>query len=283
MINLNGNLDSESISILDQGVLYGFGLFETMRGYNKNVVQIEDHLQRLFSSAESIAWNLPWTKELLINEIQRCVDLSECSDLYIRLTVTKGDGQSIQPSYAIIVKPYQKQSEDSYKQGWHLLPVSIQKNSTSPTSRLKSLNYLDNILARQEAIAKGANEGLFLNEKGYVAEGTKTNLFIVDVHNILITPNLSSGILPGITRQTIIDIAIAQKIEVQERQVELSELDHAKEIFCTNSLIELMPVTLWNNNKVGNGYPGKMTMLLQECYKAKVIFKGKNSKRTLLM
>jgi branched-subunit amino acid aminotransferase/4-amino-4-deoxychorismate lyase len=267
MININGDFTKKEISVLDQGFLYGFGLFETMRVYEGTVFSVEKHLDRLYAGAKALEWSLPWTPGELMIEIKRSVELLPCADLYLRLTVSKGNDihGNTPPSFMILVRPYDVLPVDCYERGWSLVTVSTRKNSTSLLSRLKSLNYLDNILAKQEAKLKSADEGLFLNELGYVAEGTISNIFL-SVKDTLITPSLSTGILNGITRQVVLDIAKNQGIVCEERYLTLDELVLAEEIFCTNSLLEIMPVTSLNAHAVGIGKSGPMTEILSRQY-----------------
>jgi len=271
LIRINGQ-NSDQISVLDHAFLYGFGLFETMRGYDGAIFCLQEHLDRLYQAAESLQWILPWEKKELQAAVLDTIQKVDHPDLYIRLNVTRGLGKSPDPttcenpSYVVIVKPYHK----SPLEGWDLKPVSIRRNTTSITSRIKSLNYLDSILAKQEAKANNAHEGLMLNEKGEVAEGSMSNLFIVTKAKTLATSNLESGILNGITRQVVLKLAKELHIPFEERIIELPELDKAAEIFCTSSLVELMPVLQWKNKTVGSGHIGPITQSLLNSYRDRV-------------
>lgn len=270
IINVNGDFTKHMVHVLDQGFLYGFGLFETMRAYHGQVFSLDRHLDRLYSSAALLAWELPWTAKQLEMEIERSVANFSCPDLYVRLSVSRGDmaGQT-PPSFVIIVRPYEPLAPVCYEQGWSMLQVAIRRNSTSLLSRVKSMNYLDNLLAKQEAKQSGADEGLLLNEQGYVAEGTLSNIFMV-VKSKLITPAVETGILNGVTRQLVLELAQAQGLVCEERLIALAEIATAEELFCTNSLMEIMPVTCWENHKVGGGVPGPVTQMLRNEY-AKLI------------
>jgi branched-subunit amino acid aminotransferase/4-amino-4-deoxychorismate lyase len=151
------------------------------------------------------------------------------------------------------------------------VPVSICRNSSSPLSRIKSLNFLDNILAKQQAKQLGAQEGLMLNERGDVAECTLSNLFLVNSSGDLITPHIETGVLNGITRQIVLDLARQLSIPCVERSVKTHELDTCIELFCTSSLIEIMPITKWQNQTIGNGKIGCLTEKLLSAYREKII------------
>jgi branched-chain amino acid aminotransferase len=272
LININGDTSAQSISVLDHGFLYGFGLFETMRAYDGYVFGLEHHLERLAASAASLGWDIPWTKEELTEELEKLVMHDSCTDLYIRLTISRGAGLASpepttcsNPNYIIFVRPYRALSEETYQRGWRLSQVTIRRNSSSPLSRIKSLNYLDNILAKQEAKRQHADEGLLLNEAGDVAEGSMSNIFLIQ-DGALITPCIETGILNGITRQTILDIARLRSIPCKEKYVTVTDLAIAEELFCTSSLLEVMPVTSWNGKPVGTGKAGDATQKFRKWY-----------------
>jgi branched-chain amino acid aminotransferase len=274
LININGDTSTQSISVLDHGFLYGFGLFETMRAYDGYVYGLEHHLKRLTAGAASLGWDIPWTQEELTREIEKLVMHDACPNLYIRLTISRGAGSAspdpmtcLNPNYIIFARPYRALPEETYQRGWRLSQATIRRNSSSPLSRIKSLNYLDNILAKQEAKRHHADEGLLLNEAGYVAEGSMSNIFLVQ-DGVLVTPCIETGILNGITRQTILDIARSHNIPCKEKYVTLTDLAMAEELFCTSSLLEVMPVTSWNEKPVGTGRAGEVTQKFRQWYRA---------------
>jgi len=155
---------------------------------------------------------------------------------------------------------------ESYKRGFSIIVSSWRRNSQSPLSRLKSSCYMENVLARQEARAAGADEALMLNERGLVAEGSTSNIFLVK-GKLLLTPPIESGALPGITRETVLELARAMKLESIEREIELAELAEAEEAFLTNSILEIMPLTRFGDKSLGPGIPGTLTQQLMSTYK----------------
>jgi branched-chain amino acid aminotransferase len=271
-ININGRLQQTFINVMDYGFLYGFGLFETMRAYDGYIFCLDRHLERMYQSAEVLRWNLPWRKEELAEQILKTLASVHGHNAYIRVTVTRGIGTGldlttcIEPSFVIMVRPYQPLPAQKYHQGWHLITSMIRRNATSPLSRVKSLNYADNLLAKQEARHKGADEALFLNEAGYVAECSTANVFLVK-NGVLSTPCLDSGILNGITRQVVLELGEKSGIPVSQPWVGLADLNDADEIFCTNSLMEIMPVTKWDDKIVNQSVPGPVTVMIQEQYR----------------
>lgn len=271
-ININGLRQQTSISVMDYGLLYGFGLFETMRAYDGHIFCLDRHMDRLYLSAETLQWSLPWAKEELAGQVVKTLVSSRGQNAYVRLSVTRGTGTGldpatcVEPSFVIMIRSYQPCSEQQYRQGWHLATSAICRNTTSPLSRVKSLNYTDNLLAKQEARHKGADEALFLNETGYVAECSTANIFMVK-KGVLCTPSPDTGILSGITRQIILELADQSGIPVVQSLLRPADLSDADEIFCTNSLVEIMPITKWDRQAVGRGMPGPVTGMIREQYR----------------
>lgn len=267
LININGDFTKGELSVLDHGLLYGYGLFETMRAYEGKVFSASRHLDRLYASAAKIGMVLPWTQDELLLELKRSVAKISAPNLYIRLTLSKGtdvDGP-LSPSFIIFVRPYEPMPPSCYQRGWSLATVTARKNSTSLLSRLKSLNYLENLIALQEAKLNLADEGLFLNELGYVAEGTRSNIFLV-AQDRLITPSVETGILNGITRQIVLETATANGLCCEECFITQDMLASSDEVFCTNSLMEIMPVTRVDREIVGSGMLGTITQKLMQKY-----------------
>ena len=283
IIYLNGQLIPRSIAKLspfDYGFLYGYGLFETMRAYNGHIFRLDSHLTRLCCSAESIGL----THSILItNEGKQslkaaCIETLEANklkDARLRLTVSAGEGDMTpdlgtcsNPTILITARNLVPSPSEKYGTGFKAALSFLRRNSQSPLSRLKSTCYMENILARMIAKASGYDESILLNEQGYLAEGSTSNIFLVKKSpspkgegqmRVLTTPSLESGILPGITREAVLEIARASNIETQERQVELKELIEAEEAFITNSILELMPLTWFEGKPIGTGKPGKLT------------------------
>lgn len=265
------------ISVFDHGFLYGDGLFETMRAYNGKIFKLESHLQRLIDGSKEIDLKIPYQLDDLARITQKTVEENKLTDAYIRLTVSRGEGDTgPDPSTCrgatvlVVAQPLRSYPEGHSKKGMSVVVLKQRRNEFSPLGRLKSLNFLDNILGKLEVKKACADEGIFLNTQGYVAEGTVSNIFLVK-NGCLVTPSIESGILPGITRATIIELARAADIKVEVRFAEEWELVTAAECFMTNSLMEIMPVCSINGKLVGNGKPGKLTLELSAIYQEAVI------------
>ena len=277
IVYLNGSLmprSQASISVLDYGFLYGFGLFETMRAYGGQVFRLDRHLSRLVRSAEILG--LPIGALDLEGAVMDTIQANKLNDARIRITVSVGEGGMApdrgtcnKPTVLILAEHYQPYPEQVYQKGFRAVVSSIRRNSQSPLSRLKSANYLESILARQEARAAGVDEALCLNEKGLLAEASMSNIFLV-TDGILRTPGQETGILPGITRETILELASELGIDTLEHDIRLDELFHAQEAFVTNSLIEVMPLTEVDGKPIGSGRPGSLTRKLMVAYKKMV-------------
>lgn len=282
IVYLNGSLVPRSqarISALDYGFLYGFGLFETMRAYGGQVFRLDSHLSRLARSAEILG--LPIRALDLKDAVMDTIHANKLSDARIRITISIGEGGMVpdpgtcnKPTVLILAGHYQPYPEQVYKKGFRAIVSSIRRNSQSPLSRLKSANYLESILDRQEASAAGVDEALCLNEKGLLAEASMSNIFLV-TDGILRTPGQESGILPGITRETILELASQLGINTLEHDIRLDELFQAQEAFLTNSLIEVMPLTEIDGKPIGPGRPGSLTKRLMAAYKKLVFTEGK--------
>ncbi len=278
IVYLNGSLmprSQASISVLDYGFLYGFGLFETMRAYGGRVFRLDRHIKRLASSAEMLGFSIGELdlKGATIDTIRA----NKLGDARIRITISIGEGGIVpdpstcsKPTVLILAEGYQPYPEQAYKTGFRAVVSSIRRNSQSPLSRLKSANYLESMLARQEARAAGVDEALCLNEKGLLAEASMSNIFLV-TDGILRTPGQESGILPGITRETVLELAPQLGINALEHDIRLDELFQAQEAFLTNSLIEVMPLVEIDGKPIGSGRPGSLTKRLMVAYKKLVL------------
>ncbi len=281
IIYLNGKLVPRleaKLSPFDHGFLYGYGLFETMRAYNGHIFRIESHLTRLSRSAESIGL----TDIILTTENGKqslkaaCMATLEANKLEvarIRLTVSAGEGDMVPdpnkyspPTVLVTARELVPIPSKKYDTGFRAVLSSLRRNSQSPLSRMKSICYIENILARMTARATGCDEAILLNEQGYLAEGSTTNVFLAS-NKDLITPSLESGVLPGITREVVLEMARATNIKILERQVELKELIEAEEAFFTNSVLEIMPLTWFEGKPIGTGRPGHLTKELITAFK----------------
>ncbi len=275
LVYLNGSLVPENeakVSVFDRGFLYGDGLFETMRAYAGKIFRLEKHLRRLFCAAGMISLSIPGGENELKGAVYRTLKANNLKQAYLRLTISRGEGatgpditDSLRINMVIVAKPLPAYPRKWYDQGVKATVVKIRRDETSSLSRIKSLNYLPNILARLEARDKGADEGIMLNSRGGLTEGTVSNLFLVSDRKI-ITPSPESGILPGITRETILELALQQGLEVAEREIALTELLEAEEAFLTNSLREVVPLTRVDGHPIGEGKPGKITLTMAEAY-----------------
>ena len=274
IVYLNGSLiprNQASISALDYGFLYGYGLFETMRAYEGRVFRLDRHLSRLARSVEILGMSIQTAE--LEDAVMDTVRANKLSNARIRITISIGEGDMVpdpgtceKPTVLITAADYQPFSQQVYQKGFRAVVSSICRNSQSLLSRLKSANYLESMLARQEARKAGVDEALCLNEKGFLAEASMSNVFLVD-NGTLKTPGLGSGILPGITREAVLELAPQLGTNTLEQDIQLGELMNAEEAFLTNSLMEVMPLTEVDSKPVGSGIPGAVTVKLMATYK----------------
>lgn len=279
-VYINGTfIDSAraKVSIFDRGFLYGDGVFETMRAYAGTVFKLDEHLKRLVRSLATIGIAAPYSVARLAAIVTASMTVNKLENAYIRLAVTRGEGRfgighqdRLVPNIVVIAKEFEEYPSWMHKKGVSVELVAMRQNEYSPLPRIKSLNYLNYIVARLHAKSDGFDEALLVNTKGYVAEGATSNVFLVKRH-VLVTPSLETGILPGITRATIISLAKRMQLAVRERLVDARELPAADEVFLTNSLAEVLPVTSVGGKKVGTGLPGDVTKLLHISYQKEVI------------
>lgn len=283
-VYLNGELVDKKdakISIFDHGLLYGDGIFEGIRSYDCLIFQLKEHLDRLFKSAGGIQLNIPITKGELEKAIIETLKANKLKDAYIRLVVTRGIGdlgldpyKCKAPSVFIITDKIMFYPKEFYESGLKIIVANIKRNNVSalpPT--IKSLNYLNNILAKLEAIKAGVEEALMFNADGYACECTGDNIFIVK-GNKLITPSIEAGALEGITRNVVMEIAHNKNIEVKEELLRLKDLYDADECFLTGTAAEIIPVTEIDDCKIGNGHPGKLTSELIKEFREKTKREG---------
>jgi len=275
IVYLNGALLPRSqakISPFDLGFLYGYSLFETMRAYSGRIFRLERHLERLSTSAKLLG--LPLNAFVIEKACYDTLKANNLKEARIRLTVSIGEGEAVpdlpkhpKPTVLVIATSYIPPSAETYRNGYKALVSALRQNSQSPLSRLKSANYLNNVLARREARAAGADEAILLNEQGFLCEGSTSNIFLVS-KGTLITPGEESGCLPGVTRQVVMELVQALGISLVEREVRLEELLRADEAFLTNSIMELMPLAEVNGQRIGRG---KVTESLMQAYKEAVV------------
>lgn len=245
-----------AVSALDRGLLYGMGLFETIGVYGGSPADPDRHLSRLFASARELGLEVPFSQGDLAGMVRRTAVENGLERGGVRLTLTAGtDPGGPVVSIAARESPYRP---DQYLEGIRAGFSSIRRNQHSPLVRHKTLNYLENILARREAGSAGWGEAFFLNTLGNLAEGAVSNIFLVKGGKV-VTPDLASGVLPGITRRRVIEACAGAGLPVEERVVRPAELIRSGECFVTNSLMGVMPVVLVGEAVVGDGRPGRVT------------------------
>lgn len=262
------------ISVFDHGLLYGDGVFEGIRYYNGRVFKLDEHIRRLFDSARAIALEIPMSAEEMAKAVLRTIRENEMQDGYVRLLVTRGVGTlglspftCKRPAVVIIAAKIALYPEECYTRGLKLITCATRRPAPASLSpQVKSLNYLNNVMAKVEAIQAGAEEGLMLNEQGYVAECTGDNIFIVKDGRIL-TPPITAGALGGITRAAIFEIGAALGIEVLEQQMTRYEIFTADECFLTGSAAEVVPVVTLDERKIGDCRPGPVTLRVIEAFR----------------
>jgi len=263
------------ISVFDHGLLYGDGVFEGIRAYNRRVFRLKEHIDRLFYSAKAILLEIPMSPAEITNAVLDACRENKIRNGYIRLVVTRGVGTlGLNPrsckrsSVIIIADSIQLYPPELYRQGMDIVTVPTTRNLHSALNpAIKSLNYLNNILAKIEANNAGVEEAVMLNAEGFVAECTGDNLFIVK-NGELFTPPLSAGALYGITRQTVIDLARDTDLKVSEPNLTRYDLFCADECFLTGTGAEIVPVVKIDGRVIGTGKPGAITRKLVAAYHA---------------
>jgi branched-chain amino acid aminotransferase len=262
------------ISVYDHGLLYGDGVFEGMRSYNGRVFRLAEHLDRLWDSAQAIWLAIPMTKAEMTKAVNDTLAANEIKDGYVRLIVTRGVGtlgldpnKCGTPGVIIIADHITLYPEELYQKGLEIITVSVPRTPAAALSpRIKSLNYLNNILAKIEGMQAGCIEALMLNHKGEIAECTGDNIFLVRGGRIS-TPPVDAGILEGITRDAVIGLARDAGIEVAEVALTKYDAYVADECFLTGSAAELIPVVKLDGRTIGDGKPGPMTHKLTALFK----------------
>jgi branched-chain amino acid aminotransferase len=273
---INGQLFDKSeakVSVFDHGLLYGDGVFEGIRIYNGKPFRLREHIDRLFDSARHILLEIPLNREQLTQAVLDTVQADAHQEGYIRLVVTRGPGtlgldpnKCTNPQVIIIVDDITLYPAEFYEKGLRVLTASVIRNHPNALNpRIKSLNYLNNILARIEADRAGCQEAIMLNHNGEVAECTADNIFLVK-HGVLRTPHLAAGILEGVTRNLILELARQAKIPVQEMALTRHDVLSADECFLTGTAAEVAPIVECDGRPIGNGKPGPITRQLRERY-----------------
>jgi branched-chain amino acid aminotransferase len=269
-IYIDGKFYSEAnakVSVFDHGLLYGDGIFEGIRFYNGRVFRLEQHLERLWKSARSICLNMPMTREEMTEALLETIRQNHLRDGYVRLVVTRGVGnlglnpeQCKNPSVIIIVATIALYHEDFYRKGLSIVTVATRRtNPAALNPAVKSLNYLNNVMARIEANLASADEALMLNDAGNIAECTADNVFVV-THGRIFTPPITAGALQGITRSVVFDIGNEWDIKVTEADLTRHDIFVADECFLTGTAAEIVPVVKADGRIIGDGKPGPITM-----------------------
>lgn len=275
-VYINGKLypkEDAKVSVFDHGLLYGDGVFEGIRCYNGKIFKFAEHIDRLYDSAEAISLKIQLTRDELKDAVINTLKANNLKDSYIRLIVTRGVGKlGLDPfncevsQLIIITDTIQLYPKELYENGLDAIIVqTIRNHSKALNPTIKSMNYLNNILGKIECLHAGAAEGVMLNTDGYVAECTGDNIFIVK-DNEIYTPPVSAGILIGITRNVVIELAKEAGITVKEEQLTPDDLYNADECFLTGTAAEIIPVATIDGRKISTGKPGKITLSLLKKY-----------------
>ncbi|SEM34198.1 branched-chain amino acid aminotransferase [Mesobacillus persicus] len=283
-IYLNGEFvtkENAKISVYDHGFLYGDGVFEGIRVYSGNIFRMEEHMDRLYRSAKSIMLDIPHSQEELTNLIAETVEKNQLENAYIRAVVSRGVGDlgldprnCVSANVVIIVEPLSIFPKELYETGLEIVTVPTRRNRPDVLSpKVKSLNYLNNILVRMEAQLANVNEALMLNDQGYVAEGSADNVFIVK-GTTFYTPPGYIGALEGITRNAVMDFAKELGYEVKEEPFTRHDVYTADEVFLTGTAAEVIAVVKVDGRVIGEGQPGIHTNKILEEFRKRVIQEG---------
>jgi len=279
MVCLNGKFIAPGdalISALDYGFLYGYGLFETMRAYNGIVFRINRHMERLFEGAAVLEMDSALDFEEIKRQCYGLLEVNNLKEARIRVAVTAGQGKippdlspCSSPTLFITANHYIPPESEVYERGYKAVISAFSRSSKSRLSGLKTMCYLENMLARREALKQKVDEALMINESGMITEGTTSNIFIVCGGRV-ITPALSEGALPGITREVVMELCGEMGIECTEGKLSHDILKDAHEAFLTGSVLEIMPLVNISGIPVGTGKPGAVTGKLMKAYREMV-------------
>ena len=258
------------VSVFDSGFMQGIGLFETMRAYAGNIFRLERHLDRLAGSARALGWSVIPDEDKLRDNIEQVLSVSGSQDARVRLTVTTGTLRATEqdvPELTVVASasPGGQYPEEHYRKGVTVVAPGWRQSRLDPTAGHKTTSYFARLAALREAHTQGAFEALWLADQEHVAEGSISSLFLVSGGRLL-TPPLDTPILPGITRATVIELAVAADIPVREAPLTLEDLKSADEAFLTNSMMEIMPVVRLGREPIGTEKPGELTQQLAGAY-----------------
>ena len=275
-IYLNGEFvesDNAKVSVFDHGVLYGDGVFEGIRAYSGRVFRLKEHIDRIFAAAKAIALDIPMSKAELAEVVKKTCAVNNLKDCYIRLVITRGKGDlglsptnCAKPTVFCIAAGIKLYTAEQYEKGMAVI-TSVQRRNkaTIVDPQIKSLNYLNNILAKIEANRAGAAEALMLNHDGIVTECTGDNIFIVK-DGVIYTPPVYVGILDGITRRTVIEVAAETGVPLKETEFTLFNVYNADECFLTGTAAEAIAVTSVDGRKIGEGVCGPVTRKILDAF-----------------
>lgn len=276
-IYLNGKFVEKKdakVSVFDHGFLYGDGVFEGIRSYKRNVFKLQEHIQRLYESAHTLMLKIPLTQAQMIDAVVRTLKSNHLSDAYIRVIVSRGEGDlGLDPrkcqgtaTVIVITDKITLYPQELYQKGMAIITVPTVRNLNEAVNpQLKSLNYLNNILAKIEATNSGCMEALMMDAQGFVAECTGDNVFIVRRGELLTPPNAR---LRGITRDAVMELAKKQKIMVSEKLMTRHEIFVAEECFLTGTAAEIIPIVKVDGRVIGDGVPGPITLKLIKAFHA---------------
>jgi branched-chain amino acid aminotransferase len=264
------------ISVFDHGFLYGDGIYETLRVYRGVVYMLDEHIDRLFRSASMIGLNISRSHEVIKRAVYRTIRANRHKEAYIRISISRGPGPigldpslCPKPTFVIMSNAFRGHPVRYYRRGVKIAIAKVRRNFRNALNpQIKSLNFLNNILAKRESIEKSAYEAIMLNYQGYLAEGTITNVFFMK-QGVLHTPALDVGILDGITRMVILESAKELKIKTREGHYTPRHLYSSEEVFISSTTMEIMPVSVIDNKEIGTG-AGKITRTLHSAYKQRV-------------
>jgi len=269
--------DEARVSVFDHGLLYGDGVFEGMRSYSGRVFRLDAHLDRLWESAQAICLKIPHTEEAVAQAVNDTLAANGLADGYVRLLVTRGAGtlgldpnRTKNPQVIVIADTISLYPREHYEKGLRIVTAATQRTQAAALSpRIKSLNYLNNIMAKLEGLQAGCVEALMLNHKGEVAECTGDNIFVVR-KGLLLTPPPDAGILEGITRGAVMELARSAGIDCREATLTRHDLYTAEECFLTGTAAEVIPVVEIDGRSIGTGRPGPVTAKLLAAFHALV-------------
>jgi len=263
------DIDKACISVTDSGFLYGAGLFETMRSYNGVVFALTDHLDRLFASARSLSINNPYTKQYITDAIYKLLQANKLSDARLRLTLTNGPmaepDEQRQPTLLITATKLQPYPAEYYKNGVTVILCPFRQNTAELICGYKTISYFSRMIGLRDAHQKKAAEALWFTVDNRLAEGCISNVFLVK-DSMLLTPLISTPVLPGVARQTVCQIALKNSIELVEKDLYINDLLGADEVFLTNVIMQVLPITKIEKHTVGDGKVGPMVEKLQSYF-----------------